>query len=334
MKRIYKEHFIMFIAAAAITLTSLAVNVFAFDTEEQMKRYDELLNMGLPSTQLWDQVAEEFYGVDGANNTGGLDGKLLDGSIAPNGILAGTSSGSSGGNTGSTSKPSHSHDYKETSRIEPTCTADGTITYTCDCGKTKSGSIEKLPHDMSVLVGSTNGTCVDIGTVTYKCKTCDRTETINTTYGEHIYIKNGEESVPSSCLEDGISVSYCSVCGNKVEEVVVAHGHNVLNVPRIVTSATCTADGLEEYYCGYCNTVMESKVIPALGHGEGIWAIVKEPDYLSDGEQVLLCSVCDAVLERKVLDKVNIPVYLYVVSGVAVLAIAGTGAWVVTKKKK
>ena len=41
----------------------------------------------------------------------------------------------------------HTHDWQERSRTEPTCTKEGSVTYICACGETKTESLPALGHD-------------------------------------------------------------------------------------------------------------------------------------------------------------------------------------------
>ncbi len=41
----------------------------------------------------------------------------------------------------------HTHDWQERSRTEPTCTKEGSVTYTCSCGETKTEILPALGHD-------------------------------------------------------------------------------------------------------------------------------------------------------------------------------------------
>ena len=40
----------------------------------------------------------------------------------------------------------HEHDYHETHRVDPTCTEDGYVEYTCDCGDTHTDPLPATGH--------------------------------------------------------------------------------------------------------------------------------------------------------------------------------------------
>ena len=41
----------------------------------------------------------------------------------------------------------HTHDWQERSRTEPSCTKEGSVTYTCACGETKTEILPALGHN-------------------------------------------------------------------------------------------------------------------------------------------------------------------------------------------
>lgn len=46
-----------------------------------------------------------------------------------------------------TPAPVHTHSWSETQRVAATCEAEGSVTYTCSCGETKTSVIPALGHD-------------------------------------------------------------------------------------------------------------------------------------------------------------------------------------------
>ena len=69
--------------------------------------------------------------------------------------------------------PALGHDYKETSRSNPTCTEDGSVSYQCSrCNKENSEVLGALGHDYKES-SRTDPTCTDSGSVTYKCSRCN-----------------------------------------------------------------------------------------------------------------------------------------------------------------
>ena len=67
----------------------------------------------------------------------------------------------------------HTHNWQERSRTEPTCTKEGSVTYICACGETKTESLPALGHDWD------EGKIVDDPhnpggkRLRFRCKRCD-----------------------------------------------------------------------------------------------------------------------------------------------------------------
>ena len=67
----------------------------------------------------------------------------------------------------------HTHDWQERSRTEPSCTKEGSVTYTCACGETKTEILPALGHDWD------EGKIVDDPhnpgglALRFRCKRCD-----------------------------------------------------------------------------------------------------------------------------------------------------------------
>jgi len=261
-------------------------------TTTVQKRASELIAAGYSMDVISDQLHEEFDGIDGGGKTGGIDGKYLDGSIAPNGILAGTQS--------------HSHDYKETGRTAATCTEEGKITYTCDCGKTKTEAISKVEHDYQQSE-ETKGTCLEIGKIKFACNNCGDSYYVETEYAPHNYIPSDESTQPT-CTEDGMQIMTCSVCNDKNTSTIPALGHEESPVATLKTAPTCEAEGLEQYLCTRCNNVLREEVLLATGHTKAeMLTVIKEPSILTEGTGVCKCTVCDTVLETTTIPQKDFP---------------------------
>ena len=67
----------------------------------------------------------------------------------------------------------HTHDWKERSRTEPSCTKEGSVTYTCSCGEKRTETLPALGHDWD------EGTIVDDPhnpgglALRFRCRRCD-----------------------------------------------------------------------------------------------------------------------------------------------------------------
>ena len=159
-------------------------------------------------------------------------------------------------------QPVHEHNFVS-STTEPTCTTDGVVTYTCECGETKSeAGAPATGHDYE-LSSTKAPTCMKKGYDEYKCKNCDSTkkETIASTGTEHTYRENGKQDV--TCTADGFVSYICTTCGTSYkEETGKATGHNYTST--VISEPTCSKSGTMKLTCTNCGNV-ESERIPATG---------------------------------------------------------------------
>ena len=112
--------------------------------------------------------------------------------------------------------------WEETERVEPTCVAEGTISY------------------KNSLTGKT------------------KTETIPAT-GLHAY--EVTEHVDATCTTDGYETLTCSVCGDTNTTPIPATGHTE-SAPVITKNAGWFTEGESTVYCATCGDIMSTEVIP------------------------------------------------------------------------
>ena len=127
------------------------------------------------------------------NGNSGNNGNTSNGNH--NGNTNGNGNNNGSGNNGSTDKPQqHTHNYVEVSRTNATCTAAGSITKKCSCGKTKTESIPALGHDPITKTdkGHNVHTVIqaawdeDVWESRYICNGCGATFTSNRDAIEHV----------------------------------------------------------------------------------------------------------------------------------------------------
>ena len=154
------------------------------------------------------------------------------------------------------------HNYVEqVGRVPATCTAKGSIPYTCSkCGAQKTEEIPMLEHDF-VESARIPSTCTKAGSVTYKCSMCgtEKTEKLEATGHDW---KEISKTAPT-CTEAGRTNYRCSRCGEEKTEEVKALGHDFSVFKS--TSATCTSRGESTYQCSRCKE-LTLKTESALGH--------------------------------------------------------------------
>ncbi len=304
-----------------------SVSIYAFQSEAETNRLVELRDAGYSKEQIMDQLDEEFYNTDGRYNTGGIDGKYLDGAIAPNGILAGTSSS---GNTGD-SKPSHTCSFDtETVTKESTCTEEGTMTYTCSCGETKTENLPLTDHDWQ-QTAEHEGNCIEKAKVDLACYNCGATSTLEFSYGGHAYEPSPDSTLPT-CTKDGEQIKICSVCGDVWTYALPAKGHSWESKYTTDLEPTCTESGSSSIHCSERDATKDEIVLGAKGHIERTYRLA-EPTFWSNGLDTVKCEVCYTHF-RDITVVATGGNLRYVIIGAATLAICGSIATVIIIKKK
>ena len=119
---------------------------------------------------------------------------------------------------------SHTCSYTETVTKKATCTEDGVKTFTCNCGRTYTETIQATGH--KYVTETHKATCTSIGVSIKKCKSCGIVVSATTTPA------TGHSTKTSALLtatetESGILVTSCETCGiitdasliNRIESV-------------------------------------------------------------------------------------------------------------------
>lgn len=151
------------------------------------------------------------------------------------------------------------HTYTSQITKEPTCTEEGQLCFTCDCGTTYTQPIPMVAHDYEAVV--TEPTCTQMGYTTYTCKNCDHS------YVAEFVAATGhswqDEHVDATCVGYGYTMSKCTNCGESaVRDLQQPLGHNYeLTGAR---EATCTEEGYTgDMICTRCADVgQRGEVIP------------------------------------------------------------------------
>ncbi len=189
-----------------------------------------------------------------------------------------------------------------------TCTAEGEITYTCDCGYTKTEIIPKENHSFDgAFEHNENGhwqLCSACGTAS---------EAQAHAFG------NARVTKAATCAEAGEKISSCA-CGFDKTEVIAATGNHIYDESDIrfdenghwfvcrtcsgvfessehsleretIKAPTCTEPGEESVDCA-CGYHSESAEIPALGH-----AYTAEDLTYDENGHWFVCTVCESVCE-------------------------------------
>ncbi|MCD8195248.1 MAG: hypothetical protein LUD22_03020, partial [Coprobacillus sp.] len=164
----------------------------------------------------------------------------------------------------------------EVVRIEPTCTEDGSESFTCIyCDTAVDGQvIEALGHD---LYYTSLGECGH----QQVCARCEYKGEIES----HLYTSENSELVSKkTCTQDGVTNYYCVICNYKYESVEQASGHNFVYDPESSFESTCTVPGQEVLVCTECGAENVT-YLPLADHNY--------TQYQNDNEKHwLVCSVC------------------------------------------
>ena len=117
-----------------------------------------------------------------------------------------------------TPTPKHEHKYTANLTTNPTCTEEGVITYTCDCGDTYTVAQPKLEHQYEEEI-TKNATCAMEGEKIFTCTLC------KDTYSEIIPMLEHEEGQhlfkDATCVKEGIDAVYCKDCNCLMETTTI-----------------------------------------------------------------------------------------------------------------
>ena len=187
-----------------------------------------------------------------------LDKFKADGLVAQDYYPAGVSTPQT--STPAPQEPAHSHTYKEEVTKQSTCTEEGTLTKTCDCGSVVNEKLPLAEHTYFENV-TKEVTCTEDGEVSYLCSVCDDTYTETKAATGHTTGKM-ETIKEATCLEDGEKGIKCSTCGEFIDTTIVpATGHTegeweVVAKPGLVTN------GEQVKKCVDCEEVLVTEVVP------------------------------------------------------------------------
>ena len=96
----------------------------------------------------------------------------------------------------------------------------------------------------------------------------------------------------ATCLEEGMQMKTCSLCGDKKTQTTAKTGHT--EVKDAAVEATCTSTGKTEgSHCSVCGTVIKAQTeIAKKAHTYGSWKVVKSVTCTVDGSKERSCTEC------------------------------------------
>ena len=161
------------------------------------------------------------------------------------------------------------HSYTEQITAQPSCTAQGSKTLTCSCGRTYTESIAVTDH-VPTVVGAKEATCSEAGyTGDTVCSVCNTTLATGTVIETLPHTPVTDKGYAPTCTATGLSDgSHCQVCGEVLatQEVLPLAPHREKTVPG--KAATCLNSGLTDgAICEDCGMeTVRQTVLPRLGH--------------------------------------------------------------------
>lgn len=97
---------------------------------------------------------------------------------------------------------------------------------------------------------------------------------------------NKEWSIPPSCVDVGITITTCTVCGYTTTTPDAPQGHTWDSEYTVDREPTCTEQGVKSLHCTKCGAGKEFQTIPAVGH-------TLEPDWHKGASHHWqICSTC------------------------------------------
>jgi hypothetical protein len=110
------------------------------------------------------------------------------------------------------------HSYSEKITTQPSCTAEGSKTLTCSCGRTYTESIAVTDH-VPTVVGAKEATCSEAGyTGDTVCSVCNTTLATGTVIETLPHTPVTDKGYAPTCTATGLSDgSHCDTCGVVLE---------------------------------------------------------------------------------------------------------------------
>lgn len=274
-----------------------------FDRYEDQQLYQDLRHQGYDYKTATDEVWERM-GYPDTYGTGGIDGVCKYGTYAEAyGILPSGGDTTKKSTSSTPATPAHTHLWSEgVTTKEPTCSTEGEVTYSCECGKTRTEKLPKLEH--TYVMSETKATCTEYRKETYTCTVCGDSlsfEYPEEGYADHIYIPT-EDSVEADCENAGLTIYVCAACGEKKEEEVPALGHEFTQY-TMEKEPDCINKGEKSIYCDRCGVMQEGSTveIDALGHKENPKHEITPASFWKDGLETVYCERCGEKLSENIL---------------------------------
>ena len=184
------------------------------------------------------------------------------------------------------------HQWKESERVDATCTKEGTITYICTkCEETKTEVIEKIAHTI-VTVRDSEPTCGTAGKQHQECSMChgERKELADLpATGNHSW--EVSKTVAATCTAAGSKTYVCKTCKETKTEAIAKLAHKMVTVRD--SEPTCGTAGKQHQECSMCHGERKELAdLPATGKHS--WEISKTvaATCTAAGSKTYVCKTC------------------------------------------
>jgi len=210
---------------------------------------------------------------------------------------------------------------------DPTCTEPGIITYTCECGETKTDEVDALGHDYETAV--TAPTCTEKGYTTYTCKNDAKHTYVDDYVNASGHDMTTHAAIAETCETAGnIEYYTCDVCGKyfldkegvkatTANDVVVAKKGHKMTTHKAVAATSKKTGNVKYYTCDVCDKYFLDKEGTKTTTAKGViipkhkckWdkgTITTEPTYAKKGVKTYKCTIkgCAKTKEESVAKRV------------------------------
>ena len=178
-----------------------------------------------------------------------------------------------------------------TSRVPPTCTADGSITFTAD-GKEFTARVKATGHNWGGYTVDTSATCTHPGSESRHCTNCEATtDEREIAQLAHAWKDTYTVDQAATCTTPGSESRHCANCEAITDSRDIAKLAHVFNSYSYNKDATCTQDGTETAACDYgCGqTDKRTKAGTMLAHVFTDYSYNNDATCTQDGTETASC---------------------------------------------
>lgn len=186
------------------------------------------------------------------------------------------------------------HHFEETAKANPTCTAEGYVSYACaDCGETCTETLPALDHNAKTQVVR-EATCAEEGLKTSACTICGQ-ELSSEPISKLPHQMATTITREPDCCNEGEEATACAVCGGEASTVTIPKLAHVEEV-TINIEPTCTQEGQKTVSCALCQGPIREEILPKQAHSEVLE--VAQPTCTEAGTETVRCILCGEALHQ------------------------------------